>query len=196
MNHIQSLNFFLFNVLWMGWNTLLAIIPIIVARILQRTESRNIQGILFFVWLVFLPNTLYMITDVIHIFNPRFSQMTIPFWILGILLYMVVFFLAVFTFVLALRPVLQKYRTFLNNLPPSYKILLFSIISMLIGFAISMGRFQRTNTWYIVTQPIRVMRDVVYSLTDPTVLLVALFYSIGAYVIIHLSVRHNSSFEL
>ena len=191
MNHTQSLNFFLFNVLWMGWNVLLAIVPIIIAKTLQRALSNNAQIVLFCLWLVFLPNTLYMITDVIHIFNPRFSQMTIPFWILGILLYLVIFFLAIYNFVLSIRPVLQKYRTFLNSLSPTYRIVLFSVFSMMIGFAISMGRFQRTNTWYLLTQPVRVVQDVIDSLTDPTVLFVALFYSIGAFVMISI-IESNS----
>jgi uncharacterized membrane protein len=189
MNHTQSLYFLLFNVFMMGWNVFLSVVPIILARALQKTKSRNVQITLFPLWLVFLPNTLYMITDVIHIFNPRFSQMTIPFWILGIGLYIFIFALAVFTFILSIKPVLYKYRTFINSLSPSYRIVLFSVFSMMIGFAISMGRFQRTNTWYILTQPMRVMRDVIDSLTDPTVLFIALFYSIGAYVIIHITAR-------
>ncbi len=190
MNHTQSLYFFLFNLFMMGWNVFLSVVPIFLARILHKAKSRHVQIVLFPLWLVFLPNTLYMITDVIHIFNPRFSQMTIPFQILGIGLYILIFVLAVYTFILSIKPVLQKYRAFLNRLSPSYKLILFSIFSMLIGFAISMGRFQRTNTWYIFTQPIRVVQDVIDSLTDPTVLFVALFYSVGAFVLIKIIDSH------
>lgn len=193
MNHTQSLYFFLFNVFMMGWNVFLSIVPIILARALQKTKSRNVQIALFPLWLVFLPNTLYMITDVIHIFNPRFSQMTIPFQILGIGLYLLIFFLAVYTFVLSIKPILHKYHAFLDGLHSQSKYLLFSFFSLLIGFAISMGRFQRTNTWYLFTQPVRVFRDVLDSLTDPTVLFVAFFYSIGAYLIILLTSRHQNS---
>lgn len=191
MNHSQSLYFFLFNVIWMGWNVLLAIVPTVLARLLQKEKSHIKQIPLFLLWLVFLPNTLYMITDIIHVFNPRFGQMTLPFWILGIGLYVIVFCLAVFTYVLSIRPVLQKYHVFLNTLSVTQKLVLFSFFSLLVGFAISMGRFQRTNTWYIFTQPVRVMRDVMDSLNDPTVLLVAIFYSIGAFVMIQLTERNQ-----
>jgi uncharacterized membrane protein len=182
--------------LMMGWNVFLSVVPIILARTLQKAKSNNMQGVLFFVWLIFLPNSLYMITDVIHIFNPRFSQMTMLFQILGIGLYILVFFLAVYTFILSIKPVLHKYQGFLKSINPYSKFLLFAFFSALIGFAISMGRFQRTNTWYIFTQPVRVVRDVMDSLTDPTVLFVALFYSIGAFVIIiitnGISYRNNT----
>ncbi len=191
MNHTQSFYFLLFNGIWMGWNILLTIVPIVLARRLQKAKSRNAQIVLFPLWLVFLPNTLYMVTDVIHIFNPRFSQMSSPFWILGIALYFTVISLAVYTFILATMPVLQKYQSFLSELRSYSKYLLFIFFSLLIGFAISMGRFQRTNTWYIFTQPVRVMRDVIDSLTDPIVLFVTLFYSIGAFVIILLTARHQ-----
>lgn len=191
MNHTQSLYFLLFNVFMMGWNVLLATVPIILARTLQKTRSQTVQIVLFPLWLVFLPNTLYMVTDVIHIFNPRFSQMTITFQMLGMGLYLLIFFLAVYTFVLSIKPILIKYHAFLERLHSRYKYILFCFFSVLVGFAISMGRFQRTNTWYIFTQPIRVMRDVIDSLTDPTVLFVALFYSVGAFVIILLTARHQ-----
>jgi uncharacterized membrane protein len=190
MNHTQSLYFLLFNVFMMGWNVFLSVVPIVFARLLQKTKSRNAQIVLFPLWLIFVPNTLYMITDVIHIFNPRFSQMSLPFQILGMGLYLLIFFLAVYTFVLAIKPVLQKYHAFLTSLNSRYKIMLFAFFSGLIGFAISMGRFQRTNTWYIFTQPIRVVRDVIDSLTDPTVLFVALFYAIGAFVLIKIIDSH------
>ncbi len=193
MNHTQSLYFLLFNVFMMGWNVFLSVVPIILAQALLKAKSKNAQIVLFPLWLVFLPNTLYMITDVIHIFNPRFSQMTIPFQILGIGLYLLIFFLAVYTFVLSIKPVLQKYQAFLKGISTNSRYMFFSFFSLLIGFAISMGRFQRTNTWYIFTQPLRVVRDVIDSLTDPTVLFVALFYSIGAYVLIIIFDSHYRS---
>ena len=184
MNHTQSLYFFLFNVFMMGWNVFLSVVPIILAQVLLKAKSKILQIVLLPLWLVFLPNTLYMITDVIHIFNPRFSQMTTPFQILGIGLYLLIFFLAVYTFVLSIKPILHKYHAFLDGLHSQSKYLLFSFFSLLIGFAISMGRFQRTNTWYLFTQPVRVFRDVIDSLTDPIVLLTALFYAMGAYILI------------
>ena len=193
MNHTQSLYFFLFNVFMMGWNVFLSVVPIILAQVLLKAKSKNVQIVLFPLWLVFLPNTLYMITDVIHIFNPRFSQMTIPFQILGIGLYLLIFFLAVYTFVLSIKPILHKYHAFLDGLHSQSKYLLFSFFSLLIGFAISMGRFQRTNTWYLFTQPVRVVRDVFDSLTDPTILFVAIFYSIGAFVLIIIFDSHYRS---
>lgn len=184
MNTIQSLSFFGFNVLWMGWNTLLAIVPIVLARTLHKSTSKFWQPLLFVVWLVFLPNTLYMITDVIHLFNPRFGQMTMLFKLLGVVLYLFVFGIAVGTFVLATRPVLQRYRLWLVGLKRKHQLLLFSLLSLLVGFAIGMGRFKRTNTWYLFTQPLRVVQDILSSFTDPTVLFLAAFYALGAFVIL------------
>lgn len=100
--------------------------------------------------------------------------------------------LAVLTFVLSLSPVFSKYRVFLRRLSPNSTLLLFLLFSLLVGFAIAMGRFQRTNTWYIFTQPTRVVHDIFAALTDPTVIVIALCYSIGAFVIILLTDRHTN----
>lgn len=184
MNHAQSFYFLLFSAFWMGWNVLLAIVPICLAKLIQKAKARIVEIVLLNLWILFLPNTLYMVTDVIHAFSYRFNSMTRLFWIMGVGLYACVIALAIFTFVLSIRPVLEKYQPFLNGLRTYERTVLLSLFSLLVGFAIAMGRFQRTNTWYIVTQPMRVVRDVVDSLTDPTVLFVAVCYSIGAFVII------------
>ncbi len=175
----------------MGWNVLLAIVPICLAKLIQKAKARTVETILLAVWILFLPNTLYMVTDVIHAFSYRFNSMTRPFWIMGIGLYACVIALAIFTFVLSIRPVLEKYQPFLSGLRTYEKTFLLSVFSLLVGFAIAMGRFQRTNSWYIVTQPSRVVADIAQSLTDPTVLFVAVCYSIGAFVLSLLTARHQ-----
>lgn len=176
----------------MGWNITLSMVPIFLARVLKKTQSYIFQIPLFLLWLVFLPNTLYMLTDVIHVFNPKFGLQTNIFQIAGIYLYSMVITLAVLTFVLSLSPVFSKYRVFLRRLSPNSTLLLFLLFSLLVGFAIAMGRFQRTNTWYIFTQPSRVVHDIFAALTDPTVIVIALCYSIGAFVIILLTDRHTN----
>ncbi|MBP6994213.1 DUF1361 domain-containing protein [Candidatus Woesebacteria bacterium] len=195
MDTVQSLGFFSHNIVWMGWNTLLAIVPMVLARVLQKSISKFGQSLLLVLWLAFLPNTLYMITDVIHLFNPRFGQMTVLFKLLGIALYFGVFVIAVTSFVLAMRPVLHKYRSRIQRLSTHFRIVLFIVFSLLMGFAIGMGRFKRTNTWYLLTQPIRVIQDIVASLTDPVVLWLAVWYALGAFVIVIITSRHVFSNE-
>lgn len=177
----------------MGWNVLLSTVPILLARSIQRTKARAVEIFLLVLWIIFLPNTLYMLTDVIHAFSYRFNGMTPPFWILGIGLYACIIALAVYTFILSIRPILRKYHTFLDGLRTYEKTVLLSVFSLLVGFAIAMGRFQRTNSWYIFTQPSRVIADVVQSFTDPTVLFVATCYSIGALVLLLLTAKRQSA---
>jgi uncharacterized membrane protein len=56
---------------WLGWNLFLAIVPYLITRTLIR-QPRWIQSngrfvLSFAVWLLFLPNSFYIITDLFHL---------------------------------------------------------------------------------------------------------------------------------
>ena len=55
------------NVFWMGWNVFLALIPPIFGWLVLITRQRVLKIACALIWFFFLPNTLYLITDLPHI---------------------------------------------------------------------------------------------------------------------------------
>jgi uncharacterized membrane protein len=57
------------NVVWMAWNTLLAMLPVLLAVVLFRYEGR--RGVAWWVglaaFILLLPNAPYIVTDLIHL---------------------------------------------------------------------------------------------------------------------------------
>src|SRR6266536_1969349 len=55
------------NISWMGWNVFLALIPPIFGWLLLKTRQKVFKVTFALIWFFFLPNTLYLITDLPHI---------------------------------------------------------------------------------------------------------------------------------
>ena len=55
------------NVSWMGWNVFLALIPPIFGWLVLIMRQRVLKVACALIWFFFLPNTLYLITDLPHI---------------------------------------------------------------------------------------------------------------------------------
>lgn len=183
MDQAQSLSYFLFNVVWMSWNLVLAWVAIVLANIAQKTRTSLHRIMILIVWMLFVPNTLYLVTDVIHVFNQRFSMMTPGFISAGIVWYALIIALGPYTLYRAVRPVLDMYRSDLRRFPYPIRMTLIAIFASAVGFAIAIGRFQRTNSWYVFTQPMRVFEDIMRSFTEPVTIGFALCYGVGAFVI-------------
>jgi uncharacterized membrane protein len=83
--HLHSLVFTERSVLaghlpWMGWNLLLAAIPVLLAWVLFRPARRRAAlwwlGLAVFV--AFLPNAAYVLTDAVHLMARTFSGSSGP----------------------------------------------------------------------------------------------------------------------
>src|SRR5437588_1417996 len=55
------------NISWMGWNVILALISPIFGWLLFITRQKVLKVVFALIWFFFLPNTLYLITDLPHI---------------------------------------------------------------------------------------------------------------------------------
>lgn len=151
--------FFLFLV----WNLFLAFIPYGCTLLLLYTKSWQtsrwkwipITGL----WLLFLPNTPYLISDLQHLkhSDPSFI------WF-DILLLTAFVWYALFIFFLTVRDmqgiVSQKIKP---SLIPYATIGVF----ILCGFGIYLGRFLRWNSWDIIQDPLGLLSDVWHRIRHP-----------------------------
>ncbi|MFD2585998.1 DUF1361 domain-containing protein [Croceitalea marina] len=161
-----------FFLLFLGWNLLLALIPFIIALIIYKNPelmAKPWSKIGFtFLWLLFLPNAPYIITDFIHLqlSNPTFfllDFLTIAsFALTG-------FFSGIYSFKIMRELYSLNYAKKMINV---YTVL----IAFLCGFGVYLGRVIRLNSWDIFINPWKTFIQIMESTTQPLAWLVAIFF--------------------
>jgi len=144
-----------FNFIWV--NSLLAIIAVLFGWLMLKPYSKFIRIFCGFLWFIFLPNTIYILTDISHLFEdwPKINTL---FKIILLIQYSIFSTFGIITFVVAVyffQRVLEKRN------PKSSTFLPICILNFLVGFAVILGGIERTNSWYIFTDPLRVIADVI-----------------------------------
>src|SRR5207244_8934203 len=89
------------NISWMGWNVFLALIPLIFGWLLLKTRQKILKVAFALIWFFFLPNTLYLLTDLLHIFS-QWHHMHYSWHIVLALQYFTLVLVVLSTFILAL----------------------------------------------------------------------------------------------
>ncbi|MEC0182281.1 DUF1361 domain-containing protein [Paenibacillus peoriae] len=151
------------------WNMMLAWIPMILTLLLDVIHCswrRGTRTFLLWVtgaaWLLFYPNTPYLITDLLHVFanypfleEPRFWGNPY-FWnhVLGMLLVAVLGLTMGFVSLESIRQLVQRARGGLVSWLFVVAVLLLSSLGIYIG------RFFRGNTWDIVSAPSQLYEQV------------------------------------
>jgi uncharacterized membrane protein len=169
---------------WVRWNVFLAVIPVVAAYALAfgaarwTIRSHRVPWIawlpLFLVWIAFLPNTCYLLTEWRHfLFNDpipqilrrtdtnRESVVQIAKWGTFFILYSGV---GAVCFVLSIRPVHRLLKSvgvpgWLVGVP------FFSLASL----GVYLGLIVRLNSWDIIKHPGNVWNESVQSARDPTI---------------------------
>lgn len=144
------------------WNLFLGLIPYFVTRFLMNhpswIESKLKFATAFIVWLLFIPNSFYIITDLFHLEE----RSGIPLW----------FDLAlIFSFawnglllgVLSLRQ-MEKLMQIKWNWSEAFFI--YPIMG-LNAFGIYLGRYLRYNSWDVISNPFGLAEDIVYLIIHP-----------------------------
>lgn len=140
--------------LFLLWNLFLAWIPFQLSLYLpgMKTAGNWKGGLLLAAWLLFFPNALYIITDLIHLEY----KTNVPIWYDAVLL-----FTAAFTGLLMAFASLYKVETFLNRqLGKSVANKLIVACLFMGSFGVYLGRFLRWNSWDVVTNPWDLFKEI------------------------------------
>jgi uncharacterized membrane protein len=170
------------------WNLFLAWIPLLLAAGLAqllRTRSWSdwlVLGIAA-AWLIFLPNSFYIISDFIHLSDPHHQD---------ILAAAITFFaFSVTGLVLGLMSLGVVQRLLEYRLPRQQARGMIAGVILLSSFAIYLGRDLRWNSWDVLLNPAGILFDVSDRLVNPGshpqalvitlifFLLISAFYGIG-----------------
>ena len=140
------------NAGWMGWNAFLALVPLMLARFLfghrERPRWLLITGGAVFV--AFLPNAPYVLTDVLHL--PRDLYYADGWVAAGLLVqYLTLFAVGFVAYVLSL----VRLERWLADRGVSRRAVLVTDLSLhaLCAVGIVLGRVFRFNSWDLVTNP-------------------------------------------
>lgn len=149
---------------YMVWNLFLGWLPLVfilgLLRTLQRKRWSSWEGIGWsLLWLGFLPNSFYLISDLIHIHEAQVAEMTytavvlMSFAIDGLLLG----FISIYLFHIELK----------KRLPAGTARNIIVGILALCSFAIYLGRDLRWNSWDVLVNPAGILLDISNRIIEP-----------------------------
>lgn len=152
-----------YTFLFLVWNLFLAYLPYLLTNWLQQRPGliRNKWKFmaLFGVWLLFIPNSFYIITDLFHLAN----YYTIPVWFdLALILSF-----AWNGLLLGILSVRQMEKMVQWWLPANSGWLFIYPIMWLNAFGMYIGRYLRFNSWDVVTNPFQLLADISSLLLHP-----------------------------
>jgi uncharacterized membrane protein len=143
------------------WNLFLAYLPYSISSYIAREEqqlSKPVLILLLFIWLLLIPNSFYIITDLFHLRK----QDVIPLWF-DLALIMAFAWNGLIVGVLSVRQV----EKILQHRWQVYEWLFILPLMYLNALGIFIGRYLRFNSWDVITNPIALIRDVCYLLIHP-----------------------------
>lgn len=158
------------------WNLTLAWFPLGVVLVLldlrrARLAGQWVMAGALAVWLAFLPNAPYIITDLFHIKNIQESLLWFDT--------LTIFIFAMTGLLIGLYSTLLVHRIIdpMAGRPVAWGLML--TCQLLSGFGIYLGRFGRWNSWELMTHPFRLFRAVGQAVRDPLALKLTLTYGFG-----------------
>jgi len=163
---------------WIAWNLFLAFIPLALSFWLFRRKSQSrslLWWVGFLVFIAFLPNAPYLLTDIIHLINAIRDYYSV--WIITLVL--------IPPHLIAILAGFEAYVLSLMNLGHYLKrqgVGKFVVWTELLTHALCavgvyLGRFPRLNSWDFLTQPEAVVRTALDHLTSkrPVLLMAVTF---------------------
>ena len=175
------------------WNLFLAWVPYACALAIRRMHARRARNLsligMFALWIGFLPNAPYLVTDFVHL---RYRDGA-PVWFDTLMLASFAW-AGVWLGVASLRICSRVVRVRGGaNIGAGFV----AIAALLSGFGIYLGRFLRLNTWDVATHPITVLHHVLsplaHPLLHPQAWLVTLTFALF-FLVVYATSRRSSSF--
>lgn len=153
----------LFNVKWMVLNAMLAILPVLLGHFFLNAKAKSLKIFFGLFWVLFLPNTVYVFTDLKHIlYQWQQVDMLAQFFLL--LQYMILEFIGLVTFILAFHPAERVVEQVAHL--KKRRVSLIIAFNFLVAFGMVLGRVERLNSWELFTQPMKVIGSAWHVLTS------------------------------
>jgi uncharacterized membrane protein len=191
--HIISTHSFIYW--YLGWNLLLAWLPLLFVVLLRRSLEYHpwlaLRPMIWTVlWLAFLPNSFYIVSDLLHLQSVSTTDvlydtvMMVSFMINGLLLGYI-----------SLYQVHQELKKRLNSATWTNGLISLSLV--VCSFAIYLGRDLRWSSWDLIVNPQGILFDISNQIIDPLHHLQAFtttlmfFVLLGTFYLVICSIANN-----
>lgn len=149
------------NTIWMTLNTALAVFAVACGWIALKTNSKIAKLICGILWILFLPNTIYISSDIIH-FMLQINSAGNTTIIALFLQYLLLISIGILSFVYGTYPLeiflrLKRFKT----TEIYFFIIMFNFI---IIFGAFLGRIHRLNSWDVFLDTTKVVNSVKHTI--------------------------------
>lgn len=164
-----------YNDTWMLYNSCLALIPVVLGYLTIQVYNKFLKIVIGLFWLIFLPNTIYIFTDLMHLIN-QWEYIRHSVRSLLVLQYAGYEIVGIITFILAFMPFEQIVKS--NKLFKRNKTRAYIIFNFIIAFGMVLGRVERINSWEIFTNPQNVIASAINVVTSLELLGLTLLFGL------------------
>lgn len=144
------------------WNLFLGFIPYLLSKFLmqhpQWVKTKWKFAVTATAWLLFIPNSFYIITDLFHLEE----RSVIPLWFDLAL----IFSFAWNGLILGVLSVRQMEKIWETKWQWSELFFIYPVM-LLNAFGIYIGRYLRYNSWDVISNPLGLSEDIVYLIVHP-----------------------------
>ena len=148
--------------IWLVWNLILAAVPMLFSAGFRAANARKrpfLANGSFCLWLLFLPNSPYILTDLIHLAR----RPDVPLWYdLAMLV-----FCAGTGVMFGYLSLMEIHNVVEGMFGKTTGWAVATASLMLSGFGVYLGRFLRWNSWNAITNPIKLFKGVIGVFSNP-----------------------------
>jgi uncharacterized membrane protein len=170
LSTLFSLGLQAFRVLYTGqllfsflvWNLFLAFIPYVISsKMATWTQQLNKWKVLLlaFAWLLFVPNSFYIITDLFHLD----MNSGVPLWY-DLALLLAFAWNGLLFGIVSVRQMEKAFEAWFNK---KFDLLFILPVMFLNGLGVYVGRYLRFNSWDVITNPLQLTSDIIYLFIHP-----------------------------
>ncbi|TVU53570.1 MAG: DUF1361 domain-containing protein [Arthrospira sp. PLM2.Bin9] len=158
---------------WIIWNLFLAFIPLVLSFFLFRRKNLSrswLWWITLVIFIAFLPNAPYLLTDIIHLI--RATRAGYSVWVITLFFIPLHVFAILMGFQAYVISLINQGHYLIKQGAKKWVIPAEFLVHFLCAIGVYLGRFQRFNSWDLVTQPDVIMVETLNDLTSRKPLLV------------------------
>lgn len=137
---------------FLPWNLFLAYIPFYMSLVFKKNNSFNFKSVLVFcIWLLFLPNSPYILTDLFHLK----TRAIMPLWYDLILICS----FALIGFILFYKSLFNILPALKSRVAEKHLTLVVPLLFLLTSYGLYLGRYLRFNSWDIISKPFNLAQE-------------------------------------
>lgn len=162
------------RVFFLTWNLFLAWLPLLFVLLARRSHKASLPKVitlgLLALWLLFFPNSPYIITDLLHL-NGHFQGPIL--WYDSVLF----FLFALVGLLVGLYSLKIVHQTIVKMAGIKWGWVAVLSSLLLSGFGVYLGRYSRWNSWHLFSKPDQLVADILLQLQNPFALQLTLLFT-------------------